>query len=176
MGSRDPAVLEFSYDRRAVLRRRLRHDLPCAGDRSVQRLADGIGVSELYRRLGVDARPAGREYGHIRRFVAGGFWGALVATLGVVLPSFLLLLLIAAVLRNLMKYRGVEAFLSGVRPCVVALILATAVTMGLTRLLGFTHLGDVPAPDIRSLLVLAVLAAVLSCGKKLRGKVPPPLP
>ena len=50
----------------------------------------------------------------------GGFWGALVATLGVVLPSFLLLLLIAAVLRNLMKYRGVEAFLSGVRPCVVA--------------------------------------------------------
>ena len=63
----------------------------------------------------------------------GGFWGALVATLGVVLPSFLLLLLIAAVLRNLMKYRGVEAFLSGVRPCVVALILATAVTMGLTR-------------------------------------------
>ena len=54
----------------------------------------------------------------------GGFWGALVATLGVVLPSFLLLLLIAAVLRNLMKYRGVEAFLSGVRPCVVALILA----------------------------------------------------
>ena len=92
----------------------------------------------------------------------GGFWGALVATLGVVLPS-------------LMKYRGVEAFLSGVRPCVVALILATAVTMGLTRLLGFTHLGDVPAPDIRSLLVLAVLAAVHFLWKKLRGKVPSPI-
>ena len=75
VGSRDPAVLEFSYDRRAVLRRRLRHDLPCAGDRSVQRLADGIGVFELYRRLGVDARPAGREYGHIRRFFAGGLLG-----------------------------------------------------------------------------------------------------
>lgn len=105
----------------------------------------------------------------------GGFWGALVATLGVVLPSFLLLLLIAAVLRNLMKYRGVEAFLSGVRPCVVALILATAVTMGLTRLLGFTHLGDVPVPDIRSLLVLAVLAAVHFLWKKLRGKVPSPI-
>lgn len=105
----------------------------------------------------------------------GGFWGALVATLGVVLPSFLLLLLIAAVLRNLMKYRGVEAFLSGVRPCVVALILATAVTMGLTRLLGFTRLGDVPAPDIRSLLVLAVLAAVHFLWKKLRGKAPSPI-
>ena len=61
------------------------------------------------------------------------------------------------------------------RPCVVALILATAVTMGLTRLLGFTHLGDVPAPDIRSLLVLAVLAAVHFLWKKLRGKVPSPI-
>ena len=109
--------------------------------------------------------------GQKQRGIAGG----IVATLGVVLPSFLLLLLIAAVLRNLMKYRGVEAFLSGVRPCVVALILATAVTMGLTRLLGFTHLGDVPAPDIRSLLVLAVLAAVHFLWKKLRGKVPSPI-
>ena len=39
-------------------------------------------------------------------------------TLGVVLPSFFIILLIAAVLKNLMKYAGVEAFLSGVRPCV----------------------------------------------------------
>ena len=53
--------------------------------------------------------------------------------------------------------------------------IATAVTMGLTRLLGFTHLGDVPAPDIRSLLVLAVLAAVHFLWKKLRGKVPSPI-
>ena len=52
---------------------------------------------------------------------------------------------------------------------------ATAVTMGLTRLLGFTHLGDVPVPDIRSLLVLAVLAAVHFLWKKLRGKVPSPI-
>ena len=50
----------------------------------------------------------------------GGFPGALIATLGVVLPSFFIILLIAAVLKNLMKYAGVEAFLSGVRPCVVA--------------------------------------------------------
>ena len=41
----------------------------------------------------------------------GGFPGALIATLGVVLPSFFIILLIAAVLKNLMKYAGVEAFL-----------------------------------------------------------------
>lgn len=71
---------------------------------------------------------------------------------GVVLPSFLLLLpqrRRAAESHEIPRRRGVS-FPSGVRPCVVALILATAVTMGLTRLLGFTHLGDVPVPDIRS--------------------------
>ena len=92
------------------------------------------------------------------------------------LPSFLLLLLIAAVLRNLMKYRGVEAFLSGVRPCVVALILATAVTMGLTRLLGFTHLGDVLCRISARFLCWRSLPPSISCGKSCAAKCPPPLP
>ena len=33
----------------------------------------------------------------------GGFWGALCATLGVVLPSFVIILLVASVLQNLMS-------------------------------------------------------------------------
>ena len=64
----------------------------------------------------------------------GGFWGALCATLGVVLPSFVIILLVASVLQNLMKYAGVNAVLGGVRPCVVAMILATAVNMALPPL------------------------------------------
>ena len=75
----------------------------------------------------------------------GGLLGAFFATLGVVLPSFVIILLIAAVLQNLMKYAGVEAFLSGVRPCVVAMILATALTMALSTLAGFTTVGGVEA-------------------------------
>ena len=65
-----------------------------------------------------------------------GAAGAFCATLGVVLPSFVIILLIAALIHNLLQYAGVNAFLSGIRPCVVALILATAVTMGLSSLLG----------------------------------------
>lgn len=38
--------------------------------------------------------------------------GALCATLGVVLPSFFIILLIAALIHDLLKYAGVEAFLS----------------------------------------------------------------
>ena len=71
----------------------------------------------------------------------------LCATLGVILPSFFIILLIAALIHDLLKYAGVEAFLSGVRPCVVALILSTALTMGLSTLLDISTAADAPAPS-----------------------------
>ena len=86
----------------------------------------------------------------------GGLLGAFFATLGVVLPSFVIILLIAAVLQNLMKYAGVEAFLSGVRPCVVAMILATALTMALSTLAGFTTVGGGVSVSARSAAVFAL--------------------
>lgn len=93
----------------------------------------------------------------------GGLWGAAAATLGVVLPSFIIILIIAAVINDLLKYAGVNAFLAGVRPCVVALILATAVTMGLSTLLGFAKIGDALSPDWRGIAVLAALVALDLC-------------
>lgn len=105
----------------------------------------------------------------------GGILGSFIATLGVVLPSFVIILIIAAVLKNLMKYSGVNAFLSGVRPCVVAMILATALSMALTTLLGFTSLGVVIKPDFRSLAVFIILGAVHFACKKFRKKAPSPI-
>lgn len=87
----------------------------------------------------------------------GGFWGALCATLGVVLPSFVIILLVASVLQNLMKYAGVNAVLGGVRPCVVAMILATAVNMALSTLAGFAADKAGIAPDLRSIVVFLLL-------------------
>ena len=86
-----------------------------------------------------------------------GVWGALLSTLGVVLPSFIIILLIAALISNLLKYAGVKAFLSGVRPCIVALILATAVTLGAGTLFSFKTVGEGFSPDFRALLILAIL-------------------
>ena len=52
-----------------------------------------------------------------------GFLGALLATIGVVLPSFVIILLIVALLTGLMQYKGVKGFLLGVRPVVCGLII-----------------------------------------------------
>ena len=96
----------------------------------------------------------------------GGILGSFVATLGVVLPSFLIILLIASALKNLIKYAPVNAFLSGVRPCVVAMILATALSMALSTLFGLTDLQAGFAPDLRSIAVFAMLGAThLICKK-----------
>ncbi len=55
----------------------------------------------------------------------GGLLGSFVATLGVVLPSFIIILLIAAVLKNLTGNRYFAGFMKGVKPVVSALILST---------------------------------------------------
>ena len=105
----------------------------------------------------------------------GGVLGALTATLGVVLPSFIIILLIASVIRNFLKYKGVQAFLGGVRPCVVALILATAVTMALSTLLHVTTLTGGIAPDLRAIAILAVLVTVALVFQKIKKKPPSPI-
>ena len=90
----------------------------------------------------------------------GGFLGALLATLGVVLPAFTIILLIAAILKNLLKYEGVQGFLGGVRPAVAALILATAITMGLRSFLGLGSYRDALSFDYKGVAILAILIAV----------------
>ena len=45
----------------------------------------------------------------------GRLLGSFIASLGVVLPSFIIILLIATLIRNLLKYKGVQAFLNGIK-------------------------------------------------------------
>ena len=58
-----------------------------------------------------------------------GFWGSLVATVGVVLPAYLVILLIVCILKNAIKNRYVQAVLQGLKPCVVGIVLAIGVYM-----------------------------------------------
>ena len=105
----------------------------------------------------------------------GGLLGAFLATLGVILPAFLIILLIAALLKNLLKYRGVQGFLSGVRPAVAALILATAVTMGIRAIFGVSHVSDAFDFNYKALVILAVLVAVGVGSKSLLKKKASPI-
>ena len=62
----------------------------------------------------------------------GGFFGALLATIGVVLPSFIIILVVAALIKNLLKYPPVKTFIASMRPALGGLILSVAVTLSLS--------------------------------------------
>ena len=101
----------------------------------------------------------------------GGFPGALLATVGVVLPSFIVILLVAALVKNLLKYPAVKSFIGGMRPALGGLILATAVTMGLSVFFGIRTAADVSLTlDWRTFILLAVIAAVPVLWKRFRKK------
>ncbi len=100
----------------------------------------------------------------------GGIAGSLLATLGVIMPSFFIILVIAALIQNLLKYEGVKAFLSGIRPCIAALILTAAVTMGFRIFFGITDIRNRMSADYRTITVFLLLLLAGFASKKKRGK------
>lgn len=100
----------------------------------------------------------------------GGILGALTATLGVVLPSFIIILLIASAFSHLLKYKCVKATLGGIRPAIIALILGTGAIMLLSVIFGISSLASSPNPDYKALVIFAIITAIPFIYGKLRRK------
>lgn len=136
-------------------------------------LHEWLTEEELLNIIAVSESTPGPIAVNIATFIGsaqGGILGSLLATLGVVLPSFIIILIIAALIKNLLKYKGVQAFLGGIRPCVVGLILATAVTMLLSNLLSLEVLKSKIIPDVKGIIIFLIIAAVVILAKKIRKK------
>lgn len=58
-----------------------------------------------------------------------GIPGALIATIAVVLPSFIIILLVTALLKTVLENPYVQAVLRGLKPSMIGIILATGVYM-----------------------------------------------
>ncbi len=133
---------------------------------------------ELLNMIAVSESTPGPIAINIATFVGasqGGLLGSFMATLGVVTPAFCIILLIAALIRNLLRFAGVKAFLKGIRPCVIGLILATAITMLLSNLLKFSVISDTVTPDLRGIIIFAVIAASAFGYKIWRKRAPSPV-
>ena len=82
-----------------------------------------------------------------------GLAGSLLATLAVVLPSFLIILLVTGAMQKALKNRWVQWALRGMKPCVIGIVLAT----GLSFLCRSVIVQS--AVDLRAVLVLLLLLA-----------------
>ena len=97
----------------------------------------------------------------------GGLLGALVATFAIVLPAFVILLLITALFRNLLKYPAVQALLRAMIPCVIGIILATGLWMIWRTAFGAP---SALSPAWRTVGLTAALAALWFGGKAILRK------
>lgn len=103
----------------------------------------------------------------------GGVLGAICATIGVVLPAFIIILVIASLVSNLLKYAGVKAFLSGVRPVVIGLIGATGISMLLTNLFALGENFSSFDFDWRASVIFGILLLSILVCKRFKKKIPP---
>ena len=93
-----------------------------------------------------------------------GFLGSLVATVAVVLPAYLVILLVLGILKNTLKNPWVQAALRGLKPCVVGIVLATGLSMVVRNCLPSGGI------DLRAVLVSAGLLVILAVYRYLRKK------
>ena len=83
-----------------------------------------------------------------------GFWGAICATLGVVTPSFIIILLIASLIKNFTSNKYFKSFIKGVKPVVAGLIISTGAVLTLKTLV------KSKSPDIASVVIFAILCVI----------------
>lgn len=99
-------------------------------------LADMLAVSES------TPGPVGVNMATYVGYTTAGIWGALWATVGLILPSVIIILLIARVLQQFRHNRWVEAAFYGLRPASTGLIAAAGVTVAIIALFQPEHYAE----------------------------------
>ena len=116
-----------------------------------------IDEEKLSYMIGVSESTPGPIMVNIATYVGteqGGVLGAVVATLAVILPAFVIILLIMAAFKGLIKNERFKAVIDGIKPCVIGIILATGAYMILSNC--FQLSGKVSA-DWRALTITLAL-------------------
>ena len=93
-----------------------------------------------------------------------GVPGAIIATLAVVLPAFLIVILLTVLLKGLTKNSVFQSMLGSLKACVVGVILATGIYMILTNCIGSVHGISI---DYAAILMTAALGAVYFGSRKI---------
>ena len=99
-----------------------------------------------------------------------GILGSLLATFAVVLPAFLIILGVVAIMDKFMRNPYVKAVMSGLKPGVIGVILATGISMI------FSNVVYSQAVDVKALIITVILAALSIGSRMLRKKKISPIP
>lgn len=104
-----------------------------------------------------------------------GIFGAICATLGVVLPSVIIIILVAKLLSSFMKKKAVGEVFTGVRSTVTGLLLSVFVTLVLTMLFGITDIKNVGTVSVDYIGIILFAAIFPISFIKIKGKKMKPI-
>src|SRR5438309_651723 len=100
-------------------------------------------------------------------YLVAGFWGSLVATIGIFLPSFLLVLVVAPILVRHRANPNVQGFVKGAYAAAIGTILGACLLLGkiaigdwLTALVGLASLGVLFRWRVSNPVLIAVTALI----------------
>lgn len=130
--------------------------------------------AELLNFVGVETVVPGPIAVNMATYVGyeqAGFLGALLATIGVVLPSYIIILIVASLIKNLLKHPAVKTFITSMRPALGGLIASVAITMALTVFLGIdTAKTQAISFDWRCTAVLAAVIIIPMVWQRVKKK------
>ncbi len=116
---------------------------------STKELADMVAISES------TPGPIGVNMATYAGYHAAGLWGGIIATLGLVTPSVIVIVLLARLLDRYKLNQNVQNILSGIRPAVVALILFAGL-----------EIAKMAIVDLKTVIMLAVWLMMIHFWKR----------
>ena len=105
-----------------------------------------------------------------------GFLGSLVATIGIVLPAFCIILIIATVFKNFAKNKYVKAAFEGITPVIWGLIISTGLLLVVKCF--YAEYNDFDAAgefNFHALIIFAVVGGIALGYRLIRKKKIPPI-
>ena len=105
-------------------------------------------------------------------FGQAGIIGAAVATLGVILPSFLIMLIVPRLQKKWSGHRVIRLAMRGIKPCLAGVICATGLHLAVELLL---TQNTATRPDVLMLFLFGVLCLFSFSWKKIKRKTVSPI-
>ncbi len=130
-----------------------------------------MSEARFYDLIGVCESTPGPVAINMATFVGstqGGILGSFIATIGVVLPSFIIILIIVTVFSRFLDNKYVQYGISGINGVVIGLILATGITLlyGLVGVGSYNSFTFDPVSSIIFILLLFIWVMVEKVAKK----------
>ena len=140
-----------------------------------------IGMDEIITYIAISESTPGPIAINMATFVGssqGGFLGAICATLGMVMPSFIIILTIATFFSKFSENKYIKTVLVSIRPFVVGMILSAGLYLVLSAV-GVSSPEKIKAFDFLSIdcllgiILTAILGAIMFAYKKIFKKPVP---